>query len=103
VTPGWEGTITSGICSSRARSTAWSGACAAEGDEAELAGVEPALDRDEADCLDHVRIGDPQHAFRSVLDAQSERLRDPRLDRLARLLEVEPHAALQEDVVRDPP
>ena len=41
---------------------------AAEGDEAELARVEAALDGHEADRLDHVRVRDPQHALGRVLE-----------------------------------
>ena len=41
---------------------------AAEGDEAELARIEAALDGDEPDRLDHVRVRDPQDALGRLLD-----------------------------------
>ena len=57
-----------------------------------------ALDRDLADDVGHLRVDDLDHRRRRVLHRHAERIGDPRLDRLARLLRVEPHAAAEEEV-----
>ena len=57
---------------------------AAERDEREVARIEAALDRHQADRVGHVRFGDRDDAERRVLEGHAERLRDPCVDRLVR-------------------
>ena len=48
----------------------------AERDERELAGIEAPLDGHQPDRLDHVGVCDAEHALRSILDREPERIRD---------------------------
>ena len=66
-----------------------------EGDEAEVAGVEPALDGDQADRVRHVLVGDPRDCERGADRVEGERIAEPR-DRALGGAEVELHLAAEE-------
>jgi hypothetical protein len=57
VMPGRAGTSTFGMASSRARATACSGPAPPEGEQHEVAGIAPALQRHEADGARHLVVG----------------------------------------------
>ena len=76
VMPGFGGTITVGIDSSRARSAPCSAPGAAEDDERELARVVAAADRDQADGVGHVRVGDLDDRLGGLQRLEPERLAD---------------------------
>ena len=72
-------------------------AAAAEGDEREVARVVAAADRDELQGIDHVLVGDADHAERRVLDRHAERVGDL-LERSPRQLDVDLDLAAEEVV-----
>src|SRR5262249_38851590 len=78
------------------------GAGTAESNEAELAWIEAALDGDEPDCLDHVRVRDAEDALGCILDRESKRLGDSSPEGLARTVDVQSHSTLPEPAVPDP-
>ena len=73
---------------------------AAEGDETELARVEAALDGHEPDRLDHVRVGDLEHALRRVFERSGRAARRSAPGRTrARASMSRLHAPVEEEVV----
>lgn len=74
---------------------------ATEGDERELARIVAALDRQQADCLGHQRLGDADDAVRDIADVDPKRA-SHRLKRPERGVDVEPDNPFRE-VLRDDP
>ena len=68
----------------------------AEGDEGEVARVEAPADRDEANGVGHVGVGDLDDGVGRRIGAESQRSRDRGLDRRLRTRPVEGHLAVGE-------
>ena len=68
---------------------------AAEGDECEVARVEAALDRDETQRARHVLVDDVEDSLGSLVEVETERVRDL-LDRGLGRIDVELHLAAEE-------
>jgi hypothetical protein len=96
-----RGTTISRQPSFPAYAPAWQAAGAAVAEHGEPARVEPALDRDAADQVGHLRVDDLDHRRGRLLRRQPERLRDRR-ERLERGVGVEPDPSAEE-VVRVQP
>ena len=84
--------------SSKASATAWTAAGAAERHQRELARIVTAVDRDQADAVSHVRVGDAVDALRGVLDAHAQRPGHALLDGATRQRRIETHRAADEVV-----
>ncbi len=100
--PGAAARPPSGVPTSIAICAAHSGPGAALGDEREVARVEALAHRVLLDRLHHRVREDLDGAHRRLLDAHPERLRGPLLERLARAVGLEGHAAAEEGVGHEP-
>src|SRR6266700_3181372 len=72
------------------------GARAAKRDEREVTRIVAAADRDQANRIRHVRVGDLEDGVRGLVQAKAERFCDALLDRLAGEYRVEHHLAAGE-------